>query len=339
MNKTLSLLAFILILFLGACSKQKSIEDLVSIGGVCNHLEQFDKIAKENNSNRAVGTPGGIASKNYIKKILTELGLNPIEQNFKNRAGAQGCNLLVEIKGKSEESIIMIGAHYDSVEFGPGINDNASGVATVLEIISVIQENNIVPDKTLRFAFWDSEETGVEGSPAYYASLDEEAKKQIKAYINVDMIASKEGEITVSDTDGSTIGGLLEEYKKQDIDAETIDMLRQMYESVKFAEGSLQLEQLAKKTFDKYGFSVKEDIQFARNSDTAPFMENIPTLGVSVIKIVEEPMEDGGVAVLFAPCYHQACDDINNVDKNLLEICLKVISTMTQDLAISGDKK
>lgn len=340
MNKIRTILALLLVVLLSACSetKKQPIDQLVSMDGVWQHLEQFDKIAKENNSNRAVGTPGGIASKDYIKSVLTVLGLNPTEQAFTNRTGAQGCNVLVEIKGKSAENVIMIGAHYDSVEFGPGINDNASGVAAVLEIIAAIQNNKIVPDKTLRFAFWDSEETGVEGSPYYYSQLTDADKAQIKAYLNVDMIASKDGEIKISDTDGSTVAALMDEYKEQGLDSATIDMLGQMYGSVKFADGSLKLETLAKETFEGLGVAVKEDIQFARNSDTNPFLEQIPTLGINVITIIEEPTDDGGVAILYAPNYHQVGDDINNIDKRLLEVCMKAVATMIQKIAIDEEK-
>lgn len=341
MNKLRTILALVLVVLLSACSEQKKqpIDQLVSMDGVWKHLEQFDQIAKENNSNRAVGTPGGIASKDYIKTVLTGLGLTPTEQAFTNRAGAEGCNVLVEIKGKSADDVVMIGAHYDSVVFGPGINDNASGVAAVLEIISTIQNNKIVPDKTLRFAFWDSEETGVEGSPYYYSQLTDADKAQIKAYLNVDMIASKDGEINISDTDGSTVVALMEEYKQQGVDSATIDMLGQMYGSVKFAEGSFRLETLAKEAFEKLGVSVKEDIQFARNSDTNPFLEQIPTLGINVITIIEEPTEDDGVAILYAPHYHQIGDDINNVDKDFLEVCMKAVASMIQQIAIDEEAK
>lgn len=334
-----TIFACLLVILLTACSKQKPVEELVSLDGVWNHLEQFDRIAKENNSNRAVGTPGGIASKEYIKSELTKWGLSSTEQNFNNRSGAQGCNLITEIKGKNTEEVIMVGAHYDSVEFGPGINDNASGVGILLEIIRAIQNDKIVPDKTLRFAFWDSEETGVEGSPAYTKELDSLSQNIIKAYLNVDMVASRGGEVYISDTDGSTIDSLMNGYKERGIDGETMDMLRQMHESIRFAEGSLAIENLAKETFAQLGVPVKEDLQFARNSDTNPFLDNIPTLGISVIKIDTEPTEDGGEAVLFAPCYHQACDDINNVDKELLDKCLKAVSVMVQKLAITVEKQ
>lgn len=333
------LIPFLSFLLLTACNEQKPLENSVSMDGVWNHLEQFDKIAKENNSNRAVGTPGGIASKEYIKQVLGGLGLTSTEQTFTNRGGSQGCNVIVEIKGKSEQKVVLIGSHYDSVKFGPGINDNASGVATLLEIIRAIQNNKITPVNTLRFAFWDSEETGVEGSPVYYNSLSEVDKKQIIAYLNVDMVASIDGEVTISDTDGSTIDSLMSQFTEQEVDAETMNILKQMYESVKFAEGSSELEQMAKDIFTQQGITVKEDLQFARNSDTGPFLAEIPTLGISVFKIITEPTEDGGEAVLFAPCYHQACDDINNVDKGLLGACLKTTAAMIQKLAIDKEAK
>lgn len=334
---TTKIFAFCLsILLLTACAEQKPIEELVSMDNVSQHLTQLDQIAKNNGGNRAVGTPGGIASKEYIKGELEKWGLTVTEQNFENRGGAKGCNLTTEIKGRNKQEVIMIGSHYDSVLFGPGINDNASGVAVVLEIIRAIRSNKIIPQKTLRFAFWDSEETGVEGSPAYYNTLTDADKQEIKAYLNVDMIASADGEIYISDTDGSTIESLLDEYKQKDVDEETIGMLKQMYESIKFADGSLELENLAKDTFSKLGAEIKEDLQFARNSDTNPFLEHIPTVGISAIKIETMTTDDGGEAILFAPCYHQACDDINNVDKNMLDVCLRAVAIMTQKLAVTG---
>lgn len=329
------LFPILFILLMGSCTEEKkaTVDELVSFDKVWTHLEKLDQIAKENGSNRAVGTPGGIASREYIAEVLSSLGLTPVYQDFENHNGAEGCNLIVDIKGKAENEIVMIGSHYDSVEFGPGINDNGSGVAAVLEIISAIQNNKIVPEKTLRFGFWDSEETGVEGSPAYYKSLGDDAK-QIIAYLNVDMIASKGGEIMISDTDGSTMGELMDGYKEAGIDSDMMTILGEMFASIKFAEGSVKLEEMAKEIFGELGMIVKEDLQFARNSDTYPFMENIPTLGIMATKTISEPTDDGGEMVLFAPCYHQACDDINNIDKDILQSCLKAVSIMIQRLAI-----
>lgn len=333
MNK-LFLPFLFLILIVGCSNEQKDLTELVSYDSAWKHLEQFDKIAKENNSNRAVGTPGGIASKNYIVGILKGLGLEPVEQAFTNRSGAQGCNVIAEVKGKSEEEVIMIGSHYDSVLFGPGINDNASGVAIVLDIITAIRQNGIVPEKTLRFAFWDSEETGVEGSPFYYKSLSEADKKQIAAYLNIDMMASKGGEIQISDADASTVDAKLEELTKSGADEEAMEMMKAFYGSIKFAEGSGELEQLVKDAYAQVGASVVDDLSFVMNSDTAPFFAEVPTIGISVVKIISETNEDGDDIISFAPCYHQSCDDINNIDNTILEQCLKASSIIVKRLAL-----
>lgn len=325
----------IVLLSLTACDKkQEKLIDLVNYNSVWNHLEAFDKIAKENSSNRAVGTPGGIASKNYIIDFLKNLGLTPIAHDFTNRSGAQGSNLTVDIKGKLNGDVVLIGAHYDSVVFGPGINDNASGVAILIEIIEEIQKAGIMPDKTLRFAFWDSEETGVEGSAAYYNVLSEDERKQITAYLNVDMVASIDGEIQISDTDGSTVQEILDEAVKNGVEAESIEMLKAFYGAMKFAPGSEKLEQLTKDAFAQLNIEVVEDLTFAMNSDTGPFFAQIPTIGITVVKETTEPTEDGGEILSFAPCYHQACDDISNIDKRILESCLKAVAIIVQQVGV-----
>lgn len=323
----------IALIFLVGCNSQKTLSELVTVGSAWKHLEALDKIGKEN-TNRAVGTPGGIASKEYIVDVLKKLGLSPVTQDFTNRAGAQGSNVIVEIPGRNSDAVIMIGAHYDSVIFGPGINDNASGVAVLLEIISSIQDSSITPEKTLRFAFWDSEETGVEGSPAYYNSLSDADRSQIEAYINVDMVATIGGEVQISDTDGSTVQAILDEAITNGVEEESIEMLRAFYGAMKFAQGSEKLEELTKEIFTQLNVDIVEDLTFAMNSDTGPFFATIPTIGITVTKMSTEASEDGGEIVNFAPCYHQACDDLSNIDKSVLESCLKAVSGFVQKMAI-----
>ena len=86
----------------------------------------------------------------------------------------------------------MIGAHLDSVEDGPGIVDNGSGVATLLEIATQLGADPSVQN-TVRFAFFGDEENGAEGSTGYVEGLSAEDRKKIKLYLNVDMVASPNG--------------------------------------------------------------------------------------------------------------------------------------------------
>jgi Zn-dependent M28 family amino/carboxypeptidase len=63
----------------------------------------------------------------------------------------------------------MAGAHLDSVNDGPGLNDNGSGSAALLEV--ALQMQKVTPRNTVRFAWWGAEESGLIGSTFYVDSL------------------------------------------------------------------------------------------------------------------------------------------------------------------------
>ena len=72
--------------------------------------------------------------------------------------------MIAETRTGDPNNVVMAGAHLDSVFAGPGINDNGSGSATLLEIGSRSRTLNIQPDQRLRFAWWGAEEEGLVGS-------------------------------------------------------------------------------------------------------------------------------------------------------------------------------
>ena len=104
-------------------------------------------------------------------------------------------NILATIPGKRSDEYIVIGAHYDhegiSEDIFPdgiynGADDNASGVAAVLQIAKAFQQSGEQPERTLIFAFWDGEEKGLLGS--HHFMLNWNAPEKIKGYINFDMV-------------------------------------------------------------------------------------------------------------------------------------------------------
>jgi len=88
--------------------------------------------------------------------------------------------------------VLMVGAHLDSVLVGPGINDNATGVAALLEIARVMRAR--YPQLSVRFAFWGAEELGLFGSRAYARNAD---RSRIVGYLNFDVLGSPSRERTV----------------------------------------------------------------------------------------------------------------------------------------------
>jgi Zn-dependent M28 family amino/carboxypeptidase len=110
-------------------------------------------------------------------------------------------NVLADTKKGDPNNVVVVGAHLDSVIAGPGINDNGSGSATILEIaLQMAQFNH--PNR-VRFAFWGAEELGLLGSAAYVASLSNAQKDAIALNLNFDMVGSPNFVRFVYDGDNS----------------------------------------------------------------------------------------------------------------------------------------
>ena len=94
-------------------------------------------------------------------------------------------NVYTEIKGTEyPDEIIVIGAHYDSVPFSTGVYDNGAGSVTIMETLRHFKENP--PKRTIKFAWFGSEEIGLEGSK-HYVKVNKEAFDKYQLMINVDV--------------------------------------------------------------------------------------------------------------------------------------------------------
>jgi len=109
----------------------------------------------------------------------------------------RGYNVLAEIPGTDKSlkpEIVMLGAHLDSWHAGTGGNDNAAGVAVMMEAIRILKAIGVQPRRTIRIALWGEEEQGLYGSRGYVqqyvADRNTKEKKaewdKISAYYNLD---------------------------------------------------------------------------------------------------------------------------------------------------------
>eukprot|EP01136_Pigoraptor_vietnamica_P024989 Opistho-1_new@78496 len=166
-----------------------------------NVLKDVETLSSDAYEGRKTGTKGAEMARTYLIGRLKEIGLKPYpgktsyEQEFeiKGRNGAaaiQGKNLIAYIPGKSE-NVIVISAHYDHIgiirnEVYNGADDNASGVAGLLQFASYFSKNK--PNNSLIFAIFDAEEMGLQGAKAFVANPPV-ALEKIKLNINMDMIS------------------------------------------------------------------------------------------------------------------------------------------------------
>jgi Zn-dependent M28 family amino/carboxypeptidase len=209
-------------------------------------------------------------------------------------------NVLAELPGREDGNVVMVGGHLDSVLRGPGVQDNGSASAAILE--TAVQMAKVKPRNTVRFAWWGAEESGLVGSTAYVNGLSQEEQDDIALYLNFDMIGSPNHVFFIYDGDDSDGVG-----------------------AGPGPEGSAQIEALYESFYEGLGLPYK-GTDFTGRSDYGPFIAvGIPAgglfTGAEGIKTTEEAGIWGGTAGdQYDPCYHLACDTYNNISEKALNV-------------------
>jgi Zn-dependent M28 family amino/carboxypeptidase len=204
-------------------------------------------------------------------------------------------NVIAESPGGDPNRVVVVGAHLDSVPRGPGVNDNGSGSAAILEIAEVFAAQGREPRNKLRFMWFSAEEFGLIGSTAYVASLSQAERDRIEMMLNFDMVGSPNYVRFVYDGDnsafppgpGAAVG----------------------------PPGSAEIERVFADYFAAQNLA-SEETAFSGRSDYGPFIApavNIPAgglfTGAEGIKTAAQQAVYGGVAgAQYDPCYHLACD-------------------------------
>ena len=200
-------------------------------------------------------------------------------------------NVLADTGRDGDGPLTVVGAHLDSVPEGPGINDNGSGSAAVLETALQLPGQ---ARQGLRFAFWGAEERGLIGSRHHVGALSEEQRRRVALYINLDMVG-----------------------------------LPNFVRFVQSSAASSELAEIARRElladFHQHNLPVTERSDGRYGTDDASFSEKgIPTVGLYTG--AGGPKSDtnaglfGGTAGRpYDPCYHRACDTIENINQDVLE--------------------
>ncbi|MFF8944381.1 M28 family peptidase [Streptomyces sp. NPDC014864] len=247
-------------------------------------LTELNAIANRNGGTRRSTGQGYRDSVAYVKGKLQAAGYTVTEQACTSgcTSGA-GPNLIAEWPHGDTSKVYMFGSHLDSVSAGPGINDNGSGSATLLEVALKLAETSPTMAARVRFGWWTDEEQGLNGSDFYVRSLTSTQRSAIKAYYNFDMVASPNGGYFINHIT-STAAGPMKGY------------------------------------WDSLNLQPEENTEGAGRSDDYSF-ENygIPTsgyaMGASARKTSAQAAKWGGTAgAAYDSCYHSSCDTTSNIN-------------------------
>jgi Zn-dependent M28 family amino/carboxypeptidase len=200
-------------------------------------------------------------------------------------------NVLAESLNGRDDNVVMAGAHLDSVVAGPGIQDNGSGSAALVEIAE--QMAKVKPRNQVRFAWWGAEELGLLGSIDWVVeAFNSSELDNVALYLNFDMIGSP-------------------------------NFVRFVYDGDTQPPGSEVIEDLFGSFFDAQGLPF-EEVEVGGRSDHFAFaFFGVPIgglfTGAEVIKTPEEAAIYGGTAgEQYDPCYHLACDTFDNISLEVL---------------------
>jgi Zn-dependent M28 family amino/carboxypeptidase len=214
-------------------------------------------------------------------------------------------SIIAELPGREPDRVVMLGAHLDSVVDGPGINDNGSGVAALLELADALR--GTVPAATIRLAFWTAEELGLRGSTQYVGDLSTAELGAIEVYLNADMLASPNG-----------IAGV--------------------YDEPHTAPGSTAVRDRLIASIERLG-GTPEPMDLGGGSDHQAFTQvGVPTGGVFAGAneriSTDQARRSGATAGQVAdPCYHQPCDDGSDLNFALARLLAAALAEVAVELA------
>lgn len=275
----------------GTCTFRTKADNAEAAGAsaalVFNAGEDEGELLRGSLGEPGIGIPVLGTTASFGERLLVRGETPEVRVSVAEGEGDRTTNVIAQTPGGDSENTVMVGAHLDSVPEGPGINDNGSGSATVLEMALQLARLDAEPRNKVRFAFWGAEEVGLVGSRHYVEGLEEEEVEDISAYLNLDMTGSP-------------------------------NFITSVY------EGPDEVEDVLGSYFEARDVEVETNSALDGRSDHGPFQdEGVPTgglfSGAGGAKSEDQQEAFGGEAgAPFDACYHRACDDTDNLNRESL---------------------
>jgi hypothetical protein len=154
---------------------------------------------------RVAGSGAETQTAQYIATVFNAIGYNPETQPFIANAGDKSISSanVVAIKTGNSAQELIVGAHYDSTDAALGADDNASGVAVMLEVAKLVQ--NVPTPYTIRFIAFGAAESGLLGSYAYLNQMSQEEFENTIAMLDLDSLVAGDIAYVYSDEDKQSV--------------------------------------------------------------------------------------------------------------------------------------
>ena len=217
-------------------SQQISLKE--KYNSINNIMQDVKFLSSDELEGRATGTIGEKKAAEYIHNKMSDLGLKVFLQEFDvvfhgQKTNLKGTNVIGYLDNNADNAIIL-GAHYDHLGYGDfgsrspnskeihnGADDNASGVALILELAKQLKKDNI--NSNIIFIAFSGEELGLLGSDYFASNIKEFFKQELKDTIwckymlNFDMVGKlKNNKLTINGVGTSSWSSLIKEVLSQE---------------------------------------------------------------------------------------------------------------------------
>jgi hypothetical protein len=219
------------------------------------------------------------------------------------------------------DEMYIVAAHMDGMGYGEAANDDASGTALVMELARILNASGVTTERSIRFALWNNEETGLNGAAAYVTQRKDlqgiESPKGSGRYpeprwlgmIQHDMMMFDHGmPVAHTDASGKSVMSLpLEQRREADVNIEFQANARQ-------AEGAQKLAWAFRAANDKYATDYPASVgPHMTNTDSTPFMDLAPSISL------RENERGQQIGAGWNPHWHQPTDLVSTFsDKDYL---------------------
>lgn len=264
----------------------------------------------------ATGRPAGLFTPGYYQQLTVPVGV--IDRNTDaalRRTNApvrlvldskpvmvKARNVVAQTKTGDTKNVVLVGAQLGSFPRSPGINDNGSGVAALLDAAAALGSQPKITN-AVRFIFWSSD---TEAPTKYVRGLARDQLDDVAMYLSVDMLGSPNAGYFTYDSDQSA-------QPNPDIPTQSVPV------------GSAAVERTLAGYLNLAGVRPA-DMPLSRTADYGPFLAaGIPigglTAGSSQRKTeVQARLWGGRAGMPFDPNYGAARDNIDNIDRKALSV-------------------
>jgi hypothetical protein len=210
--------------------------------------------------------------------------------------------ICIKVGTKYPNEMYIIGGHMDGIGWGQAVNDDASGSAIVMELARIFSMPDVQTERSIRFALWNNEETGLNGAHAYVDQRGPMQGKEMPAgsgkYPEPKWLGMIQHDMMLVDHGPPTADGKLAPTQRPEADINI-----EFASTSKFADESMKLAFFWRAANEKFATHYPAAVgPHMTNTDSDPFKDLVPSLS---LRENERGSQIGGN---WDPTHHQPID-------------------------------